>query len=169
MMGPTHPPLPGLERQRNLFLRSARGGRALSALQLPFFTLRPPSGFAVLTTTGRKTGKTRRKCVRAIRRGNKAYLVSIGGARSAWLKNLQANPTVRLRIPGGTFSGVARELHEPAEVREAMEAYCETVNRFDYLECANWRRGRPSRSKVKDLHRQWFERGTPLVVELEAR
>lgn len=69
------------ERQHNPFINSAAGGRALSALQLPFFALRPPKGFGVLTTTGRKTGKTRRKCIRAIRRGDEAYIVAIKGAR----------------------------------------------------------------------------------------
>lgn len=153
--------------RRNLLVRSLGGARVLSALQLPSFVVRPPSGFGVITTTGRKTGKARRKCVRAIRRGNKAYLVSIGGARVAWLKNIRANPNVHLRIPGGTFSGVARELDEAEELQQAMAAYCGTVNRFDYAECAIHRRGRPTRRKIKELHRAWFDEGVPLVVELE--
>lgn len=153
------------ERKRNPFINSPTGGRILSALMLPRFMVLPPRGFGVLTTTGRKTGKTRRKCVRAIRRGNRAYLVSIRS--SGWLKNAMANPDVQLRLRGGTFSGVARELREGAETQEAIDAYCGTVNRFDYLECMNWRRGRPTRSKINELHRDWFEQGTPLVVELE--
>ena len=32
-------------------LRTPRDGRILSALMLPFFMLRPPTGFGVLTTT----------------------------------------------------------------------------------------------------------------------
>ena len=55
-------------------IRSAKDGRILSAAMLPFFLVRPPSGYGVITTTGRRTGKTRRKCVRVIRRGEKAYL-----------------------------------------------------------------------------------------------
>jgi deazaflavin-dependent oxidoreductase (nitroreductase family) len=153
------------ERKHNPFLNSPTGGRVLSALMLPRFTVLPPSGFGVLTTTGRKTGKTRRKCVRAIRRGNKAYIVSI--RPTAWLKNVRANPIVRLRVRGGRFAGVARELRDPAEAQEAMEAYCETVRPFDYAECIMWRRGRPTRSKIKDLHRSWFNKGIPLVVELQ--
>jgi deazaflavin-dependent oxidoreductase (nitroreductase family) len=153
------------ERKHNPFLNSATGGRVLSALMLPRFTVLPPAGFAVLTTTGRKTGKTRRKCIRAIRRDNKAYIVSI--FPSAWLTNVRANPNVRLRVRGGRFGGVARELREGTEAQRAMEAYCETVNPFDYVECMMWRRGRPTRSKIKELHRGWFDKGTPLVVELE--
>jgi deazaflavin-dependent oxidoreductase (nitroreductase family) len=163
------------ERTRNPFIGgkmtvlgvSFHGGRILSASQLDWFTVLPPKGFGVLTTTGRKSGKKRRKCVRAIRRGEQVYIVSIGGARAAWLKNLQADPRVSLRIRGGRFKGSARELGEGPEVEPAKTAYCETVNPFDYAECALWRRGRPSRARIVDLHRGWFKEGTPLVVELE--
>ncbi len=153
------------ERRHNVLVRSPAGGRVLSALQLPFFTVLPPSGFGVITTTGRRTGKTRRKCVRVIRDGNKAYIVSIPGIQAAWLKNARAQPHVRLRIRGGRFHGVARELR-PAETQHAMAAYCETVNPFDYAECAVHRRGRPTRSKIKELHRNWFEGGIPMIIEL---
>ena len=154
------------ERKRNPLVRSAAGGRVLSASQLPWFTVLPPRGFGVLTTTGRRTGKTRRRCVRAIRRGDRAYIVSIGGSEAAWMKNIMSDPRVRLRIRGGTFSGVARELTDPAERAVARETYCETFNPLDYVECALHRTGRPSRSKIEELHRSWFENGSPLVVEL---
>src|SRR5688572_10940929 len=147
------------DRRHNPFIRTPAGGRLLSALTLPGFMIRPPAGFGVLTTTGRRTGKARLKCVRAIRRGDKAYIVSI--RPTAWLKNVRANPVVRLRIRGGTFSGVVRELDDK-ERREAMDAYCETVNPNDYVECIIWRSGRPTRAKIKELHRTWFSTGTPL-------
>jgi deazaflavin-dependent oxidoreductase (nitroreductase family) len=153
------------ERQRNVLVRSTAGGRVLSALQLPFFAVLPPSGFGVMTTTGRRTGKTRRKCIRVIRDDNKAYIVSIPGVHAAWLKNARANPDVRLRIRGGNFRGIARELR-PAETRQARAAYCETVNPFDYAECTVHRRGLATRSKIKELHRDWFEGGIPMVIEL---
>jgi deazaflavin-dependent oxidoreductase (nitroreductase family) len=156
------------ERKRNPFVSSAAGGRVLSASQLPWFTVRPPRGFGVLTTTGRRTGKKRRKCVRAIRSGDKAFIVSIGGARAAWAKNIRANPNVRLRIRGGTFDGVAREPRDAAEREQAMAAYCGTVNRFDYAECSMHRPGRPTRAKIEELHRRWFDTGLPLVVELRS-
>jgi deazaflavin-dependent oxidoreductase (nitroreductase family) len=156
-------------------IRSARDGRVLSALMLPFFAVRPPSGYGVIVTTGRKTGKTRRKCIRVIRRGDRAYIVQLRppelamtrpSATAAWLWNIRANPNVRLRMRGGTFAGVARELQEPAELEQAREALCETVNLFDYGECDLHLRGLPTRAKIKKLHRYWFDTGTPLVVEL---
>jgi deazaflavin-dependent oxidoreductase (nitroreductase family) len=128
--------------------------------------LRPPAGYGVLTTTGRRSGKRRQRCVRAIRRGERAYLVAIKGNRTAWLKNVRANPQVRLHLRGGTFAGKARELRDAAETEAALSAYCEAAGSFEYLECMMWRSGRPSRSKAVELHRHWFESGIPLVVEL---
>jgi deazaflavin-dependent oxidoreductase (nitroreductase family) len=156
-------------------IRSAKDGRILSALMLPLFAVRPPSGYGVITTTGRKTGKTRRKCIRVTRRGNRAYIVQLRppklamtrpSSAAAWLWNIRANPNVRLRIRGGTFAGVARELQEPSELEQAREALCETVNLFDYGECDLHLRGLPTRVKIKELHRYWFDTGIPLVVEL---
>lgn len=153
-------------RERNPLINSARGGRLLSGAQLPFFLARPPRGFGVLTTTGRKTGRKRRRCVRAIRSGDRVYVVAIKGPRTAWLKNVEAKPQVELRIRGGSFEGSARRLLDPAELREAELAYCGSINPFDFLECALWRSGRPSSAKIRELHESWFGQGAPLVVEL---
>jgi deazaflavin-dependent oxidoreductase (nitroreductase family) len=144
------------------------GGRILSTLQLDWFTVLPPRGFGVLTTTGRRTGKKRRKCVRAIRCGEQVYIVSIGGSRAAWLKNIRSNPEVSLRLRGGRFEGLAREPHDASDTEQARAFYCETVNPFDYAECALWRRGLPSSAKIIDLHSGWFQEGVPLIVDLRA-
>ena len=58
-------------------LRTGRDGRILSALMLPQLWLATPAGYGVLTTTGRKTGRPRHKCVRVIQRGDRAYLVAL--------------------------------------------------------------------------------------------
>jgi len=156
------------ERKRNPFVGSAAGGRGLSALQRPFFEIRPPRGYGVLTTIGRKTGQPRPRCVRAIRRGDRAFLVAIGGPATAWVKNIRARPRVTLRVGGGRFGGFAREPRDDSERQEAMRAYCDTVHGFDLAACAMHRRGLPSRAKVRELHLRWFGRGLPLVVDLEA-
>jgi deazaflavin-dependent oxidoreductase (nitroreductase family) len=159
-----------LERKRNPFMSSPTGGRVLSALMLPLFVARPPSDFGVITTTGRKTGKKRRKCIHVVRRKDKAYIVMLRprvtvGA-TAWLLNIRADPQVRLRIRGGTYNGIARELQNDSECKLAREAYCETIGLFDYVECTFHRRGLPTRSKIEALHRSWFDTGVPLVIEL---
>jgi hypothetical protein len=95
------------------------------------------------------------------------YIVSIAGTETAWFKNIRADPRVILRIRGGTFAGRARELSDPHEVEGALAAYAGAVGTFDYLACTNWRKGRPTRSKIEDLTRGWFEEGAPLIVELD--
>ena len=154
------------ERKRNPFVNSAAGGRTLSALQRPLFAIRPPKGYGILTTTGRKTGKRRRRCVRAILDGDRAYLVAIKGTRTGWGKNIGANPNVRIRVPGGTYAGVARELGQGPDAERARAAYCDSVNRFDFPAYTMWRKGRPTPAKIREMHRAWFERGKPFVVEL---
>jgi hypothetical protein len=108
------------------------------------------------------------RCIRVIRNGNKAFIVSIPGAQAAWVKNIRANSEVRLRIRDGRFGGVACELGGSEEMQEARATYCETVNPFDYAECSVHRRGLPTRSKIMELHRNWFEGGLPMVVELRS-
>jgi deazaflavin-dependent oxidoreductase (nitroreductase family) len=156
-------------------IRGAKDGRLLSALMLPFFMARPPTGYGVIVTTGRKSAKTRRKCVRVIRRGERAYLVQLRppalartrpSSRAAWVHNIHADPRVRLRIRGGTFAGVARELTDPDELESARAVMCDTVNLFDYGECDLHLRGLPTRAKIEELHEYWFDTGVPLVVEL---
>jgi deazaflavin-dependent oxidoreductase (nitroreductase family) len=160
-----------VQRKSNPFLRSPTGGRVLSAMMLPHFTLRAPLGFGVLTTTGRRTAKKRRKCVRVIRSANSAYIVMIRPhitlKTSAWVLNIRADPNVSLRMRGGTFAGLARELDDDKELQQARELYCGRVNPFDYAECAFHRGWRPTRSKIEELHRSWFDTGIPLVIELE--
>jgi deazaflavin-dependent oxidoreductase (nitroreductase family) len=115
-------------------LRSARDGRVLSALMLPLLWAHAPAGFAVLTTTGRKSGKTRRKCVRAIRHGDRVYIVALRPpelaierptAVSAWVWNIRANPTARIHIGLRTHSGTAREIDDPIELERVREVICE--------------------------------------------
>lgn len=155
-------------------LRSGRDGRLLSASMLPLVRWSPPAGFGVLTTTGRKTGKPRSKCVRVIRRGNRAYLVALRpphvavtrpDAVHAWIRNIRANPAVRLRIPGGTFDGVAREITDAGELATARAAICDTVNPVDYAECTLHLRGWPTHTKIQELHRYWFDTGIPVVID----
>ena len=159
-------------------IRSARDGRVVSALTLMPFLLRPSPAFGVITTTGRKTGKARRKCIRVVRRGDRAYLVQLRPpelamkrptAVAAWVWNIRAHPNVKLRIRGGTFAGVARELTDAEELAEARATLCEPVTLFDYAECSLHLRGLPTRSKIQDLHRYWFDTGIPLVIELGER
>ncbi|NKY73851.1 hypothetical protein HGB39_21175 [Rhodococcus opacus] len=87
-------------------------------------------------------------------------------AVSFWVWNMRGNPNIRLRLRRRTCAGVAREISDPTELQQAREAICETVHLIDYGECRLHLRGRPSRTKIKDLHRYWFDTSIPLVIEL---
>jgi deazaflavin-dependent oxidoreductase (nitroreductase family) len=157
-------------------LRTGRDGRILSALMLPLLRWAPPAGYGVLTTTGRRTGRLRQKCVRMLRDGDRVYLVALRlphiaannpGAVQAWVHNTRANPAVRVRIRGGDFDGVAREITDADERELARSLICDTVLPNDYGECALHLRGLPTRTKVQELHRYWFETGIPIVIDLK--
>jgi deazaflavin-dependent oxidoreductase (nitroreductase family) len=142
-----------------------RFGRILSASQLPYFQLRPPHDYGILTTTGHKTGRRRSRCVRVVRRGERAYLVAIGGASTHWAKNIVANPQVKLRLRNGRIGGKAREVRLD-EKEDARSAYAADVHWFERLEWRAWRRGGFTPEKSRELHRHWFDTGLPFVVEL---
>lgn len=66
---------------------------------LPFQTL--------LETTGRKSGQPRRTPLGGRRVGNEFWFVSEFGENSQYVKNIQANPAVRVRLNGKWHKGVA--------------------------------------------------------------
>ena len=66
--------------------------------------------YLYLSTTGRVTGALHRIEIWFGLRGQTAYLLSGGGERSDWVRNLRANPSVRVRIGDREWTGVARVL-----------------------------------------------------------
>jgi deazaflavin-dependent oxidoreductase (nitroreductase family) len=61
----------------------------------------------LLETTGRKTGEPRRTPLGGSREGNQFWFVSEFGDKSQYVKNIQANPQVRVRLNGKWHSGTA--------------------------------------------------------------
>ena len=61
----------------------------------------PIPGYALLETTGRKTGKMRRTPVGNGRIGNQFWLVAEHGMRAGYVRNIEKNPRVRLKVPNG--------------------------------------------------------------------
>jgi deazaflavin-dependent oxidoreductase (nitroreductase family) len=70
--------------------------------QLPFQTL--------LETTGRKSGQPRRTPLGGSRVGDTFWIVSEYGEKSQYVRNIQANPKVRVRIKGRWHTGTAHLL-----------------------------------------------------------
>ncbi len=58
----------------------------------------PPPGDALLETTGRRTGVPRRTPVCDGLDGETFWLVAQRGHRAGWVRNIQANPRVRVKV-----------------------------------------------------------------------
>lgn len=108
--------------------------------------------------------------------GDRAYVVALvppqvlavqPDAVNAWIRNIRANPHVRLQIPGGSYDGLAREITDPDELSQARSVLCDTVATMDFCECALHLRGIPSRTKIQELHHYWFATGIPVVIDLK--
>jgi deazaflavin-dependent oxidoreductase (nitroreductase family) len=65
----------------------------------------PPPGDALLETTGRRTGQSRRTPVCDGLEGDVFWLVAQRGHRADWVRNIEANPRVRVKVR--SRSGVA--------------------------------------------------------------
>jgi len=65
----------------------------------------PPPGDALLETTGRRTGQPRRTPVCDGLDGDTFWLVAQRGRRADWVKNIQANPRVRVKVRTGSGVG----------------------------------------------------------------
>ncbi len=63
-----------------------------------------PPGYALLETTGRNSGKPRRTPVGNGRVGREFWIVAEHGENAAYVRNLQANPRVRVRVRDGLRS-----------------------------------------------------------------
>jgi deazaflavin-dependent oxidoreductase (nitroreductase family) len=64
----------------------------------------------MLETVGRKTGQPRRTAVGGRVIGNEFWMVSEHGQHSHYVRNIKANPKVRLRIGGRWRTGIAHLL-----------------------------------------------------------
>ncbi|MFC7816981.1 nitroreductase/quinone reductase family protein [Streptomyces sp. NPDC057367] len=85
--------------------------RAVTAVQrrLNAVTRRLPAQ-ALLETTGRVSGLPRRTPVGGRRVGDSFWLVSEFGERSQYVRNIRADPRVRVRLRGRWYPGTARLL-----------------------------------------------------------
>jgi deazaflavin-dependent oxidoreductase (nitroreductase family) len=64
----------------------------------------------LLETTGRKSGEPRRTPLGGRRVGDQFWFVSEFGGKSQYVKNIKANPNVRVRLNGRWHTGVAHLL-----------------------------------------------------------
>lgn len=71
--------------------------------------------YCYLTTTGRRTGDPHEIEIWFGRAGDTLYLLSGAGERSDWVRNLRADPRVRVRLGEQASDATARLVDDPAE------------------------------------------------------
>jgi deazaflavin-dependent oxidoreductase (nitroreductase family) len=97
--------------------------------------------FCYLTTTGRVTGRPHEIEIwfALLPETHTLYMLSGGGDRSDWVKNLRRDPEVEVRIAGERFGGLAREARDADEDELArwlvVEKYESSPGRLE-----SWRR-----------------------------
>ena len=73
-----------------------------------------PPGYALLETIGRKSGKPRRTPVGNGRVGNEFWIVAEHGTKAGYIRNIESNPQVRVKLRDGLrsrwYSGKAQVL-----------------------------------------------------------
>lgn len=105
--------------------------------------------YCYVTTLGRRTGEPHTIEIWFVLRGHTIYLLSGGGRRSDWVRNLMQASDVVVRIGGQRFSGRGRMVNDPDEERLVRD-----------LLPAKYRPG-----YTGDLS-NWQRRALPVAIEL---
>src|ERR671920_81740 len=118
--------------------------------------------FCYLTTTGRVTGRPHEIEIwfALVPETLALYMLSGGGDRSDWVKNLRRNPEVTVRIAEGRFAGVAREAGAAVARREVRE---QSWSPGELAPQGAARGGRPHAVRAT-----WKNRGEDTVVQSRA-
>ena len=111
---------------------------------------RANDSFCYLTTTGRRTGRPHTIEIWFAVSCRRLYMLSGGGDRSDWVRNLQIQPAVQVRLGDRTYPGTARVVEDPAE--DAL------ARRLLAAKYQGWREGAPLSG--------WARTALPVAVEL---
>jgi deazaflavin-dependent oxidoreductase (nitroreductase family) len=107
--------------------------------------------YCYLTTTGRVSGEPREIEIWFGLVGATAYLLSGGGDRSNWVRNLRRDPAVTVRIAGTTWPGSARIVEDADEGERARTLLVDKYAAGYSGDLTGWRR-----------------RALPVAIDLEA-
>lgn len=85
-------------------------GRVFNPLVKATLRRVPVPGWSLLETTGRKTGLKRTTPVGDGLEGSRFWIVAEHGRRAAYVRNIEADPRVRVRVRGRWRAGTAQVL-----------------------------------------------------------
>jgi deazaflavin-dependent oxidoreductase (nitroreductase family) len=107
----------------------------------------------LLTTTGRKSGLKRVTPLQFEKIGDDYYLGAARGLKADWVRNIQLNPQVDIRVGAKHFIGQAEVVTDPARFADFMEARLQRHPHMIGLimEKAHGLPKRPSREQLEGL------------------
>jgi deazaflavin-dependent oxidoreductase (nitroreductase family) len=79
----------------------------------------------LLTTTGRRSGKKRVTPLQYEMIGADYYLGAARGVKADWVRNIQTNPQVEVRVGAKHFQGIAEIITDPSKFADFMEVRLE--------------------------------------------
>lgn len=103
-----------------------------------------------LETIGRTSRRPREIEIWFAADADRVYLLSGGRDDAHWVRNLRADPHVRLRIGGKWFNGTAREIEGQPEEPRARQLL---AGKYE-----GWREGRPLS--------EWARESLPVAIDL---
>jgi deazaflavin-dependent oxidoreductase (nitroreductase family) len=106
--------------------------------------------YCYLTTSGRVSGRPHTIEIWFGAHERTIYMLSGGGERSDWVKNLRANPAVTVRIGGQTFAGAARVVSDAQEDALARRLLADKYGEYED-------EGQPT---------EWARTALPVAVDL---
>jgi deazaflavin-dependent oxidoreductase (nitroreductase family) len=107
--------------------------------------------FAYLTTIGRQTGKEHTVEIWYALRDGRIYMLSGGGDRADWVRNLRKTPRVRLRIGTQSANATARVLRAGTKEDELARQLLD-------VKYQGWRQGKRLSS--------WARNALPVAIEV---
>jgi len=107
----------------------------------------------LLTTTGRRSGMKRITPLQYELIGADYYLGAARGVKADWVRNIQANSQVEIRVGEEYFQGNAEVITDPSKFADFMEVRLERHPRMIGLimEKAHGLPKRPSREQLEEL------------------
>lgn len=107
----------------------------------------------LLTTTGRKSGKQRITPMQFEAIDSDYYVGSARGMKADWVRNIQANPQVEVRVGAKHFFGTAEVVNDPIRFADFMEVRLERHPRMIGLimEKAHGLPKHPSREQLEEI------------------
>ncbi len=107
----------------------------------------------LLTTTGRRSGKKRVTPMQYEQIGEDYYVGAARGLHADWVRNIQADPCVEVRVGAKHFQGTAEVVTDPSRFADFLEVRLARHPRMVgfLMEKAHHLPKRPSRSQLEGL------------------